>query len=423
MDTSQRSSVLRKLIKAVGSRYSFIDFGDVGCPVCCIAALPNEGIDAGHGWLPQAARPKFHRAALGRGMTTEQAVQSCLGEAVELVSSCFWGNEAIIESGANNTSQKSVAIEDLVLVSDQQYTDRADWNARLAGFSQLPTGKSTTSCRSWIEAECLTGNGSFLVPARYALVGYSNASPWSHNYIGNSTGCAAAPSFDEAIVAGFLELVERDAAAIWWYGKHSRSAIDLSGLEKPREISRWLIDSGRSCQVLDISTDLEIPVCAALSVLPDGSGLALGFAAHFDIRIAIEAALTELVQQAFASEIQQQVRSGSTDPQVFIVPIELVLDPALVPQTSINWREVRYACGAELTAQSCIEICKRHGLELLVVELTRHSLGVPVARSIVPGLRQTLPAFARGRLYDVPKRLGWPNQPVENELNCQPLVG
>jgi ribosomal protein S12 methylthiotransferase accessory factor len=356
-------------------------------------------------------------------MTNEQAVQSCLGEAVELMSSCFWGNETIIESSSDQASQEAVAIEDLVFVSDQQYRDRADWNARLAGFAQLPTRKSAMSCRSWIEAKCLTGNRSVLVPAGYALVGYPDVSHWSHNYIGNSTGCAAASSFDEAIVAGFLELVERDAAAIWWYGKHSRSALDLSGLEKPQEISRWLVDSGRSCQVLDISTDLEVPVCAALSEWPNGSGLALGFAAHFDIRIAIEAALTELVQQALASEIQHQVRSESADPQVFIAPAELALDPELVPQTAIGWREVRCAAGAHATAESCAEICKRQGLELLVVELTRHSLGVPVVRSIVPGLRQTLPAFARGRLYDVPNRLGWPSQPVENELNRQPFVG
>jgi len=423
MDISQRSSALKKLFEALGSRYSLISFGDVSCPVCCIAALPNDGADAGHGWLPPAARPAFHKAALGRGMTNEQAVQSCLGEAVELISSCFWGNETIIESSCEQASQEAVAIEDLVFVSDQQYRDRAGWNERLAGFAQLPNRKPDVTCRYCIEAKSLTESRRVLVPARYALIGYPDVSPSGQNYVGNSTGCAAAPSFDEAIVAGFLELVERDAAAIWWYGKHARSALDLSGLEKPQEISRWLVDSGRNCQVLDISTDLEVPVCAALSARPDGSGLGLGFAAHFDVRIAIEAALTELVQQALASDIQRQVRSGSADARVLIAPAELTLDPELVPTTAISWCEIRCAVGAQLSPQSCAEICRRQGLELLVVDLTRHNLGVPVVRSIVPGLRQTLPAFAAGRLYDVPKRLGWPNQPVENELNQQPLVG
>ena len=44
-------------------------------------------------------------------------------------------------------------------------------------------------------------------------------------------------------------------------------------------------------------------------------------------------------------------------------------------------------------------------------------------RTIVPGLRHYKPRFAPGRLYDVPVRLGWRQEPLEEtQLNPVPLV-
>ena len=43
----------------------------------------------------------------------------------------------------------------------------------------------------------------------------------------DSNGCAAGNTLEEAILQGFLELVERDACAIWWYNRLQRAEIDL----------------------------------------------------------------------------------------------------------------------------------------------------------------------------------------------------
>ena len=43
----------------------------------------------------------------------------------------------------------------------------------------------------------------------------------------DSNGCAAGNTLEEAIVQGFLELVERDAYAIWWYNRLQRAEVDL----------------------------------------------------------------------------------------------------------------------------------------------------------------------------------------------------
>jgi len=62
------------------------------------------------------------------------------------------------------------------------------------------------------------------------------------------------------------------------------------------------------------------------------------------------------------------------------------------------------------------------GLELLVLDLTRPDIGLPVAKVIVPGLRPMWARFAPGRLYDVPVKLERLTQPTKFEdLNPLPL--
>ena len=49
----------------------------------------------------------------------------------------------------------------------------------------------------------------------------------------DSNGCAAGNTLAEAIVQGFLELVERDTYAIWWYNRLQRPEVDLDQFDDP----------------------------------------------------------------------------------------------------------------------------------------------------------------------------------------------
>ena len=51
--------------------------------------------------------------------------------------------------------------------------------------------------------------------------------PGPYQVHADSNGCAAGNTLEEAIVQGFLELVERDAYAIWWYNRSQRAEVDL----------------------------------------------------------------------------------------------------------------------------------------------------------------------------------------------------
>jgi ribosomal protein S12 methylthiotransferase accessory factor len=67
-------------------------------------------------------------------------------------------------------------------------------------------------------------------------------------------------------------------------------------------------------------------------------------------------------------------------------------------------------------------VTKKLGLEMLVVDMTRPDIGLPVVKVIVPGLRHFWSRLAQGRLYDVPVRLGRLQLPTEfDDLNPIPM--
>src|SRR5262249_259899 len=83
----------------------------------------------------------------------------------------------------------------------------------------------------------------------------------------DSNGCAAGKTLEEAIVQGFLELVERDSYAIWWYNRARRPEVDLATFEDPyvHELQTQLTDAGRRVWALDITSDLGIASYVAMS--------------------------------------------------------------------------------------------------------------------------------------------------------------
>ena len=71
---------------------------------------------------------------------------------------------------------------------------------------------------------------------------------------------------------------------------------------------------------------------------------------------------------------------------------------------------------------NCVDILARHGLETLVLDLTRPDVGLSVVRVTVPGLRPNMRRLAPGRLYDIPVRLGWLRGPrEESQMNPVPM--
>jgi len=62
-------------------------------------------------------------------------------------------------------------------------------------------------------------------------------------------------------------------------------------------------------------------------------------------------------------------------------------------------------------------------IDLLMLNLTQPDVGLPVVKMIAPSLRHFWRRLAPGRLYDVPVKMGWLEQPLrESELNDLSIV-
>ena len=390
-------------------------------------AAPHDGVVRNQGRLGRRG------GASGKGATDVQAKVSCLAEAIERYSCSFFGDEPRVTAAFTDLGAAAVHPHRLLNFSDRQYATRDEWNVRHPGFSFVPRRFDEGEPIEWTPAWSLTAGETRWLPTSYCFYDYRLTKEQAF-CVGDSNGCASGNNLEEAILQGFLELVERDAAALWWYGRHRRPAIDLASFRDPffDGMLRYYAARGRSLVALDLTTDLGIAAVAVVSWDARGGGILIGLGAHLDPRIAVSRAITEVsqmlpllqsVEEALREgdavsderELLQWIRDKSIETEPYVVP-----DPART--MSAADLPSRYADDLRDDVRGCAEIARRAGLEVIVLDVTRRHVGFPVARVVVPGLRHFWARFAPGRLYDVPVALGWTTRRLdESELNPIPF--
>ena len=170
---------------------------------------------------------------------------------------------------------------------------------------------------------------------------FSTGAPGQIN--ADSNGCAAGNTLEEAIVQGYLELIERDSYAIWWYNRSQREEVDLSQFDDSyiHNLRTQLAETGRRLWVLDVTSDLGIPTYVGISHwLKDGKeNLEFGSGAHFDPQIAMLRALTELNQFLSIG----LMGGGSVDQSSLdgVTPLRLEDHPYLMPRQKPGARRQR----------------------------------------------------------------------------------
>ncbi|MEU6018603.1 TOMM precursor leader peptide-binding protein [Streptomyces sp. NPDC047515] len=149
----------------------------------------------------------------------------------------------------------------------------------------------------WVWGHSLRDDRPVLVPARLA---HYSAGVEADNFVFEcSNGCATGGSLEEAILFGLLEIIERDAFLLAWYGRAPLTAIDLGSCRSPavRTMTDRAALHGYDVHAFDTRMDLAVPVVTALAVRRDGGYGTLSFAAAagFDPESTIESALSEVL--------------------------------------------------------------------------------------------------------------------------------
>lgn len=379
-------------------------------------------------------RRDLRNMSSGKGTTDAQARASGLCEGLERYSGVYRGDEPRIRSTGRRLGDSAVSLDSCLLFSERQYRERDAWNGRRSHYHFVPGPLEPDAEIDWTPAWSLTRREPRYLPTAFC---YFNApQPDGEPFcIGDSNGCAAGNTIEEAILQGFLELVERDAVALWWYNRVRRPEVDLAMFDDPyvERVMAYLASRGRRMWVLDLATDLGIPVFAAISRETEGpeERIMPGFGSHLDPRVALLRAVTEMNQML--SNLPEPgttpAAGGVEDPATieWLRTATVANQPYLLPGPPVRPQPVssferRSADDLAEDVRLCRRIVEDRGLEMIVLDQTRPEIGLPVVKVIVPGLRHFWARFAPGRLYDIPVRLGWLPAPTPEEgLNPIPM--
>lgn len=196
----------------------------------------------------------------------------------------------------------------------------------------------------------------------------------------NSTGCAVGLTREVALATAVWECVERDAVALWWHGQRPPLALALEVIDdlQPR-LFWWLHQRERRTMLLDLTTDIGLPVVAAVSSDPDGRVVAMGSAARPVLADAALAAVTEMVQ----TEVSISLARDAGDPETLAWIDHAVLHGQAQFQPTANTDSAGYAI---LGLEALVTRLCSLGHRVLAVELTLPGDPLPTLRAIIPGL-------------------------------------
>ena len=370
----------------------------------------------------------------GKGKTDAQAKAGALCEALERYSGLFQGYEIRYKGTYKDMGEAAIHPHTCMQFSEAQYQGRNRWNASCDSFNKVTEPFDETREIEWTPVWSLThGVWKFLPTAfcYYNYPGYPNSACPT-----DSNGAAAGNSKEEAILQGFMELAERDSVALWWYNRLQRPAVDLASFDEPycQELRDFYHSQQRELWVLDLTSDFGIPVFAALSRRIDKpvEDITLGFGAHFDAKLALTRALTEMNQMlpsvsnvaedgsiqyaAWDEVVSDWWKKATIENQPYLVP-----DPNVPAKTSADYPRLDTSDIKE-DVEYCANLVKKQGMEMLVVDQTRPDIGLSVVKVVVPGMRHFWKRLAPGRLYDVPVQLGWLPEPLkEEDMNPIPV--
>lgn len=330
---------------------------------------------------PSSAMAEAHRFSVG-GASSDlvDAFASCVAEGVERVSCVERAGDVVIAS--------RVEVADRVMQAARQPIDEF-------------LTQSNESELGWVSAKLLADSAEVIMPADWCLR-RARDGPLRMPGTALSTGVAAGQTYEVATVRALLELVERDAASLWWIGgrRGRQPALDDADIADAIRILVALRDGNevRRTWLLDITTELKIPTFAALSVDGTGRGLCCGLAARLTMGEAARGALLEMCQMELGLLVAIAKRRSGGDASLADPDRRHLLRADALDADRIDL--LHPAAPPRHMAPTPTDIrplwrlrntFAEHNIEAALVDLSRPELGIPVVRAIAPQL-QPMPA-------------------------------
>jgi len=312
-----------------------------------------------------------NKKQMGKGSSPEQSQASACMELAERFSFfSFKKDEAnfITDTYANlkQSGQPLLPLVRLLLSVHDENTDIATLERLI---EDIPI--------QWVWATNLNSGEVLLVPFSWFYA------------INEFNGPSAGNTYEEAILQGISELVERHVCSLVNHHSLATPAIDPDSVTDP--VARELIDkfqkNGIELYLNDFTLDTGIPTVGALAIdrstFPNASEIVYTAGTTPDPEKALIRAITEVAQLAgdFNSHANY-VASGlpkplSMDEVRYLTEAETTISIHDMPQLSDNNMRVEI--------DRCLAALSRLGLEVLVVNTMHEKLQVPAIYTIIPG--------------------------------------
>lgn len=200
-----------------------------------------------------AARGALDAGTGGWAEREPAARAAAIGEAAERYSGSFVPGESILASAAE-LGATAVEPSRFALFADWQYAQRA-----------FPFVAFTDESRvRWVRGFSLPDGREAWLPVQLVYLTWRRATGEAPIGYATSSGLACGATLEEALLAGLLELVERDAFMLAWTNRLSLPRLDWRDDEELRAFEmRYLAPAGARHTAVDLSAFLDVPVVVA----------------------------------------------------------------------------------------------------------------------------------------------------------------
>ncbi|MDL1975000.1 MAG: YcaO-like family protein [Deltaproteobacteria bacterium] len=313
-----------------------------------------------------AVRTIGTRKQMGKGGTSEQARASALMELVERYS--FFG--FMHESGFLETTYRTIKDQAIPYryIPLSVHDPEPESNAARELFDDLPL--------TWTKGFDLKTGQDLLLPIGwfYSIFEYN--------------GPAAGNSYEEAVLQGLCEVVERHVSSIISHEKRSVPTISPDSVKDPagRELIEKFQKNGIRLYLKDFSLNTGIPTVGALAydptTFPHDSEIVFTAGTTTSPEKSVIRALTEIAQ--LAGDFQNRTtykptltKFGELNEASYITSGDKTVELQSLPNLSDN--------NLKVEIDRCANALSFIGLDVFAVDMTHHKLKIPVVYTIIPG--------------------------------------
>ena len=312
----------------------------------------------------------------GKGTTADEARVSAMMEAIERYSAEVGARELLVDSYSGLSGKENVLNPRELILPDY---------VKVVKDVRIP----------WVKGYDLMHEEEIYVPANAVFHPLPSRYDRVRLFRSNTNGLAGGNELEEAIFHGLAEVIERDAWSLVEITRNTGPNVKIDGGEIRNLIDKFL-NAEVSVLIRDITSDIGVPTFAAVSDddrLKDPALLTIGMGTHTNASVAIKRAITEVAQSRLTQIHGARNIGAATD-------MKKIMGYEWMRKQNKHWFEIAEDEEFDTVKSSSVDTddfledikhvmarLKAAGLErVIVVDLTREEIGVPVVRVVVPGL-------------------------------------